>query len=439
MSKLSVSDKRYDDEIDLFSFIETVWNGKWKIAFIIIVFLLPTIGFHIVKPNKTFTAKTEIKTITSFDFDRYRLFNATGVFKIEIKDLLNLYIEQIEQGGLLEKGIIKFNLVNKDNFNSQIDYEYAIEKFASKIEIIKPIKEKRVIRLFHLLKIEYNDKEKWKNFIVFLNNEANKKVKVSIINRFETMVSIQQQKKDFAIKDLETKLDNAKNDFDKKMENFELKKQFKIEDLKTQIENAKKDYDKIIQKKLAFLFEQATIAKKLGIIQNTIAFQSFDTKNSIVANVSSDAPYYLRGFQAIEEEIRLIKSRKDKNSFVEIGEEDFILKLEQQKRTLEQDRTLQRAEKNKMFLETHISLQLEKRAIEQNKTLQRSIDLFKKTPLNQTDFKATIVKLAATDYNKTNKKNLAYVMAIVIGGIIGLFYVFIANERANRRKILTNS
>jgi hypothetical protein len=30
-------------------------------------------------PNTTFIAQTEIKPITSFEFDKYRLFNATGV------------------------------------------------------------------------------------------------------------------------------------------------------------------------------------------------------------------------------------------------------------------------------------------------------------------------------------------------------------------------
>ena len=67
----------YDNEIDLLSLIQTIWDGKWKIVSIIAVSLLLVFGFNIVKPNKTFTAMTEIKPITSFEFDRYSLFNAS--------------------------------------------------------------------------------------------------------------------------------------------------------------------------------------------------------------------------------------------------------------------------------------------------------------------------------------------------------------------------
>ena len=56
MSKLPVSDRIYDDEIDLLSLIQTVWDGKWKIASIIAVSLLSVFGFNIVKPNTTFNA-----------------------------------------------------------------------------------------------------------------------------------------------------------------------------------------------------------------------------------------------------------------------------------------------------------------------------------------------------------------------------------------------
>jgi hypothetical protein len=120
------------------------------------VSLLSVFGFNILKPNTTFIAQTEIKPITSFEFDKYRLFNATGVFEIKKNDLLNLYIEQIEEGSLLETGIDKFELLNKDNFENDNDYKEAIQKFASDIEILRPInvdgQAKGEIRLHHVLK-----------------------------------------------------------------------------------------------------------------------------------------------------------------------------------------------------------------------------------------------------------------------------------------------
>ena len=143
----------------------------------------------------------------------------------------------------------------------------------------------------------------------------------------------------------------------------------------------------------------------MDIQKNTIASERFNAQNTFVTNVKTDAPFYLRGYLAIEEEIKQIKYRKDKNAFI-----TDLFKLEQQKRTLEQDETIERA-----------------------------TDLFGKTTLNQTDFKATIVKVATTDFEENNKRNLHYALAIVLGGIIGVVYVLIANAFRNRRIMLTNS
>ena len=69
--------KEYEDEIDLLEWFQTIWEGKWKIASIMVVFLSSVFGFNTVIPNTTFIAQTEIKPITSFEFDKYRLFNSS--------------------------------------------------------------------------------------------------------------------------------------------------------------------------------------------------------------------------------------------------------------------------------------------------------------------------------------------------------------------------
>ncbi len=389
-----IPDKTFDDEIDLLSLLETIWDGKWTIVSIMVVSLLSVFSFNIVKPNTTFTARTEIKPITSFLFDKYRLFNSSlkiiekedkdkdkdkdfNIFAITEKSLLKLYIEKIEEGTLLEKAIYKFNLVNKDNFNSDDEYREAVEKFASEIKVSKPSsKNTREKSLYHTFTAEYDNKEKWKTFLYFVNDEANKSVKNSIINRFETIIAVEQQKDNFAIKDLEI-----------------------------EINNLKRDYDIIINKKLAFLSEQAAIARKLNIAENTIFSQQFNSQNTILTNVKTDTPFYLRGYKSIEEEIQQIKNRKDKTLF--IGDLQKLTK--------------------------------EKRNIEQDKTLKRAVSLFKKTPLNSNAFKATIVKVGATKFVKKNKRNLVYAVALVLGGFIGVFYVITATAFKNRKTISTNS
>ena len=403
----------YNDEIDLLSLMETVWKGKWKIASIVAASLLSVFVFNIVKPNKNFITTTEIKPITSSEFDKYRMFNsslknigkekkeekkekkekkeekekvdkASKIFEITQQSLLTLYVEQIEEGSILESAIDKFNLINKDDFDNEREYKDAVEKFVSEIEILRPIEElvtakKSNIRLHHVLKGEYDDEDKWKDLLTFVNNEVNRKVKLNLINRFKTVKSIYNQNKAFAIKDMEIKINNAK-----------------------------KDYERYTKDRLAFLAEQAAIARKLDIEKNTIASQRFTAQNTFVTTfqtdplktdpLKTDSLFYLRGYLAIEEEMKQIIARKNKDSFVK-----NLFTLQQQKRKLEQDETIERAN-----------------------------DLFYKTPLNQKDFQASIVKVATTDFISNNNENLYYALAIILGGIIGVVYVLIANAFKNR-------
>ena len=131
----------------------------------------------------------------------------------------------------------------------------------------------------------------------------------------------------------------------------------------------------------------------------------FNAQNTVVTNVKKDTPFYLRGYIAIEEEINLIKGRKDKTAFMK-----DLFKLEQEKRKLEQDETLDRA-----------------------------MILFNKTPLGKNDFKATLFKVAATDYESNNKRNLYYALALVLGGMIGFVYVLISKALINRKAMPTQS
>ena len=91
------------------------------------------------------------------------------------------------------------------------------------------------------------------------------------------------------------------------------------------------------------------------------------------------------------------------------------------------------ARKNKdSFVKNLFSLQQQKRKLEQDETIERANDLFYKTPLNQKDFQATIVKVATTDFISNNNENLYYALAIILGGILGVAYVLTANAFKNR-------
>ena len=383
-----------DDEVDLLRLLETIWNGKWKIILIVSFSLISVYGFNLLKPNTSFIATTEIKPITSVEFDKYRLFNASlqiikkkeqekeeilNIFEVSENSLLNLYLEKIEEGSLLEEGIIKFNLIDRDNFDDEGMYKSSVIKFASEIKILKPNTDGKINNENspnRIITAEYNDKQKWLQLVSFVNNQSNKKVRNTLTKRFETIMNVQNQKRNFAITDIETKINNVKE-----------------------------DYKIITKNRLALLNEQASIARKLNIDVNTINAETFDAQNMTLTNVlNRDTPLYLRGYIAIEEEIRLIKNRKDKTAFT-----DNLHSLEKEKRKLEQDKTLKRAKR-----------------------------LFLKTPLKGNDFKAARLKAETTDFKSNNNIILRYFLTICFGGMLGIAYVLISNAFSNRKRNSAN-
>lgn len=164
--------------------------------------------------------------------------------------------------------------------------------------------------------------------------------------------------------------------------------------------------------------------------KNTIEAQTFSAQNSVLANVKTDTPFYLRGYEAIEKEIELIETREDKKAFI-----SGLLELEQKKRSLEQDRTLQRVEKNKAFLDSLIELEKQKREIEQNRALERAEALFALTPImSGDDFSAVSLTVEATNFEPQSSRLLMLALAVIIGGIAGVVYVLISTAVRQRKE-----
>ena len=303
------------DEMSLIGMLRILWSGKWFILITAIISLIIVTYYQNNKSLPKFKSTTKIETISTYEVDKYMLFNSTGIFEVGKDSLFELYVESLKEITLFDDGITNFNLLNINNFDNVAQFRKAVEKFLSDIEIIY---DKRSVTLSG----SYNDVEKWKQLITFINDETNKKVRKILLNRFDKIKSSHKQKLNYELEDLETK-----------------------------IENAIKDYDRVTNDRLAFLTEQAAIARNLGIQKNT--FESQYTI-SILTSVSSDEKkdskkeqefsniensYYLRGYENIEEEIRIINSRNNKTAFIK-----DLRELEKAKRSLEQDKSLERAE-----------------------------------------------------------------------------------------------
>ena len=189
------------------------------------------------------------------------------------------------------------------------------------------------------------------------------------------------------------------------------KRAFDIEDLDAQISIMTAAYDAETSRALAHLTEQAAIARKLGIakqtsIPQTSIYQSLNTQgteslNNRPSKTVTEIPLYLRGYDALEKEIELIKSRHDKRAFVE-----GVPPLEQKKLALAKDQTPERAER-----------------------------LFAATPVMKSgDFQAVSFAVEATEFEYKSNRALMLALAVVVGGMIGVVYVLIASAMRGRRE-----
>ena len=379
-----------NDEINLIEVIINIWNNKLKIAAITVIFITLSIALYfIVKPQ--LNAKTEILPITIFENNLYAQYNSliksqSGkddkevIFESVINVinrgyLLSLFLEELRTKEIIIEAIKNYQLIDQKKFDSEDEYLEAVEKKALKLNLLRPINvdgsQRGGTRLNWTIEFEVDDKNKWEEALSFIEIEIDKNIK-----------------------------NYLKLNFDRALDNLKLLDQFKLEDLNLKINNVKKDYDTETSNRLAFLKEQALIARKLNIENDTLEVENFSTPFGVISNLQSAKPYYMRGYVMIEKEIELIETRTNKDAFTK-----NLLALEKQKRTLLENKLLDRTEK-----------------------------LFNNTPIViGNDFKAVNIIYQDTEFEASFSLIKTILISGIFGVIFGMFYVLISSAIRQRK------
>lgn len=387
--------KNETDEIDIIDVIINIWNNKIRIALITVIFITLSIAQFYVNPS-SLRAKTEILPIDIIENNLYEQYNllsrsprynlysrkivnlptgtlgekdkkeiksiSNNVFnEININYLLSLFLEELRTKDIIVEAIKKYQLIDKKNFDSEDEYLKAVENRALKFVLLKKDDKNDKNRLNWTIEFEVYDKDKWEKALSFIESEANKNVK-KYVNL----------------------------DFDTKLDSLKMHDQFKLEDLNLKIKNVKKDYEIEISNRLAFLKEQASIAREINIEKNnTFEFYDFNNRS-----------YYMRGYGMIEKEIELIETRTNKDAFTE-----NLLDLEKDRRNLLEDKSLKRIEQ-----------------------------LFNSTPIvSGNNFKVAEIIYKDTKYVSSSSLTSSILYAGIFGIIFGMFYVFISNAIQQRK------
>ena len=383
----------HKDEIGISEIILNLWDNKIKIITITIVFIISGFLYNFNSETK-FLATTNIKPISTFENQKYKLYNniAEEITAEEIKaeetvtekniiqfnqeDLLNLFISKVQTENFIERAIIKFQLINKDKFKNEKIYDEAVKRTAISIidKMIPSLnneRDKKKDQRYWKFNFEVSDRKTWRNFLEYLEKQANEEIRRNLINRFNSEIDI-----------------------------LNISARYELEDIEQKITNELNDYNITIENKLEFLKEQAEIARTLNLKYSTSLAENFQTENPIIFNIQSENSYYLKGYVMIEKEIKLINLRKNKKAFI-----PNLIKLEKDKRSILQD-----------------------------KKIERLKYLFSETPVNnKNNFIAAKIDFVATSYKPQKPLAKIILFSTIFGLLISFIYIFIYSAITARK------
>lgn len=240
------------DDLDLISVSLVLWKRKLFILLSVIttVAFSYALQFTIETPPEKIFTKSEIVPITTYEESKYILWNdylnniqidflsqnrqdvnstnknrTLNFTNISREILYDLFNEQLVERGYLEKSLKEFNFLKKENYNSDREYEYAINDLKSEIKIYYK-KNNRKSSETRKTFIQYStaDPDNWFNFLKFIENDINSKIRTNLINMFNNHMDYKNTIRNYAIDDLRNQISNTSDESKKFLLENELTK-----------------------------------------------------------------------------------------------------------------------------------------------------------------------------------------------------------------------
>lgn len=333
-------------------------------------------GGYILASKKS-SISLNVEPISSFEQEAYADLNTLKFYDITREQLLSLSIEKMSERQVLVDAIESVKLFTPSDFKNQSEYNEAVRKMAYAVKITPPTTDDELAKIrktekreYWSLNLEGASSDKLLEILNLAIQNSNLQVREALVRRFDQKLAIAQRNKTYA-----------------------------LEDIDRSINNTKADYETNITNRLAYLKEQALIARKLGIDKNTIESQTFRASNSVVTNVKTDSPFYLRGYKAIEKEIELLESRENDES----------------------------------FMPALVELRKKARALEQNPVYERAKIAFMDTPIqDEKKFKSVRADIASAVVKPTVHPVMVIILSILLGGMLGVITVLFRHHVLNR-------
>ncbi len=298
---------KHDDEIDFLEFGKTLWDGKWKIMATTFVAAIIGVVFSVVKPN-SFEVSTPIQIGKPSVFMQYTSLN--NLLKS------NQFSLSIDENSIFAKFIVEFN-----------DYEEMVDALGASKFVQNSIKDlghddrqRALIDFAKAFEIKAPSKNGTHWTLSFVWHDALEGARLFNDGISRTLFNIRS---------------SSKADVNELAKAINIINTRKLEKLRNKLGFFEQIHILRNKKRVQYLIEQSSIAKELGIETNILDANALSqsSQNSISLSVNSmEVPYYLRGYRAIDKEIKIIQTRSGEelllstNDYIKITEE--ILELE---------------------------------------------------------------------------------------------------------------
>jgi LPS O-antigen subunit length determinant protein (WzzB/FepE family) len=377
--------QEYDEVIKLSDIIEFIWNGKWIISGItLVISLVMVIYLMVVSPN--YKGVLEIFPISTIEATKYEelsisykeLMNSSDkIFdskKFDSKELELLFIQNLLRYKGFEASIIENGYLKKIENETEFDYLMRVKKAARNFSLSKPEQKNS------------NDllKKKGKFTLSITTHQPDLVLKVISDGLAHTNNIVKRQ---------------IASSIDRTLASYSRRNARKLEDIEVAQEILRKDQKMKTRARLAFLNEQKAIAIALNIDKNALITRTFTEGSTLINSVSNAEPFYLRGHLAIEEEIKLLSSRKSPELFI-----TEVLINETVREKIIQDRSVPRVK-----------------------------EIVSLTPIGTDKFKSIFYDVNSIKLERTPKPLMLLALSILLGGIIGLCVLTIRNVVSEKK------
>ena len=377
----------YDDEIDLFQLVETIWDGKWLIVAITAFFALGGVTAIKLMPTEH-NGSVQIVPQSQAIVAEYTGLNAVLSSARDAHDARDAR-DARDASDVPGPVITAESLANDFNreFNDLNEVRAVLEQTSSKLAAFEGTKRERSQFLAGLARAYA--------------------VKAPGKNQAFSMLSYSRLNEDEAREVLEASLEkvfaSVGRENHKRLVN--LKNSLEVQ-IQTELESVEQEVAALIrtarfssQARMAFLREQASIARELNIAEGateTFVNASADPKS---LQATAEIPFYLRGYRAIEKELEILSGRSDDQLQYHIPE---LAELLQYKAVLEADPRVQQLDR-----------------------------LIEQIPLLSPEFRPVLIDLDLMEVTSAKKSMLILALSIVVGGMVAVLFVLIRSGYKN--------